>query len=1184
MLEELIHVLAQENGFDALCRAVGPNRNDGLVTGLAGSARHLAFAALLQERAKVAQSGALCIVTFNSSQAEVIAEDVKEFLPGVDVLLFPEEEAPTIDITAQSPDMTAMRLSVLEHLLSNRPVVVVTTISAITQPVMSRSHFQDHLLTLTVGESFDLTVIATRLMEAGYERVDLVERRGQYSLRGGILDIYPLLGKNPYRIEWFDTDVDSIRTFDVNTQRSIDKLTTVKILPACDVLVPKAAMAAAAETLEAHLSARIKTVTDLHVRDRMQIVIGEDIRKLQLGQPFPGIVRYRQLLTQHFSTLLDYCLTRSLVVCIDEPSRLAERERALEKEFTEWLSAALLRGEILSGTVDSPYNHRLFEDNRFGRVQFATFARPTGASRFGQIMNFTAKSMQSFHGQMNVLKAEVSRWQKAGSHIVFVAATEERADRLARVLEDYRIPCERAAEYALTKVPQILVGNLSTGFELPLQHLVVVVESEVFGAKKKTRRARMDMSDAERIRSYQELNPGDYVVHINHGIGKYHGVQTLEIDGRHKDYLHLTYAGNDSLYVPVDQIDQVQRYVGSEDKVPKLYHLGGGEWSRVKSKVSKTVRDIAADLVTLYAKREASSGYPFAVDTSWQKEFEAMFPYEETPDQLRAIADIKRDMEKARPMDRLLCGDVGYGKTEVAIRAAFKAAMDGKQVAVLVPTTILAQQHYETFKERFAGFPLTIEVLSRFRTRAESEACITGLRDGSVDVVIGTHRLLQKSIQFKDLGLLIVDEEQRFGVAHKERLKQLRANVDCLTLTATPIPRTLHMSMMGVRDLSVIETPPENRFPVQTYVVEFHESLIRESIERELSRGGQVYVLHNQVQSILSMADRILRLVPEARVAVAHGQMAEDELERVMLEFLEGDIDVLVTTTIIETGLDIPNVNTLVVCDADRLGLSQLYQLRGRVGRSNRIAYSYFTYQRDKVLTEVAEKRLQAIKEFTELGSGFKIAMRDLSIRGAGNLLGAEQHGFINSVGFDMYSEMLSQAVREIRGEETEEEREASIELPIEAYLPEDYIADVAQKISMYKKFKFIRSMAAADDLEEELEDRFGDLPSSARNLLDVTRLKCMAVKCGADAVTQAGGETSIRFPADTHVTMDYAKLFSVTLKHQGQPTKRHNGITFVSFKTKGLDDRALFARLLGFLTDYDGSLQQKQEVEQFAK
>ncbi|WP_243014711.1 transcription-repair coupling factor, partial [Brevibacillus borstelensis] len=620
--------------------------------------------------------------------------------------------------------------------------------------------------------------------------------------------------------------------------------------------------------------------------------------------------------------------------------------------------------------------------------------------------------------QMNVLKTELTRWKKSQDQIVFVAADLERAKRLERVLHDYEMEADLLTdevEAVPPGRPTIILGNLQTGFELPLNKLVVITEGEVFTAKqRKARKVQKAITNAERIKNYLELKPGDYVVHVNHGIGKYLGIETKEILGIHKDYLHIQYAGGDSLFVPIEQIDHVQKYVASEESQPKIYSLGGSEWKRVKTKVQSSVKDIAEDLIKLYAAREAAVGHAFSRDTAEQREFEAMFPYQETPDQLRAIAEVKSDMEKRRPMDRLVCGDVGYGKTEVAIRAAFKAVMDGKQVAVLVPTTILAQQHYETFRERFADYPIRVEVLSRFRSRKEQNATMKGLKEGTVDVVIGTHRLLSKDIQFRELGMLIVDEEQRFGVSHKEKLKQMKTNVDVLTLTATPIPRTLHMSMLGVRDLSVIETPPENRFPVQTYVMEYSPALVREAIEREMARGGQVFFLYNQVQGIEQMAEQISMLVPDARIAVAHGQMNESELETVILDFLEGNYDVLVSTTIIETGVDIPNVNTLIIHNADKMGLSQLYQLRGRVGRSNRIAYAYFTYQRDKVLTEVAEKRLQAIKEFTELGSGFKIAMRDLSIRGAGNLLGAEQHGFINSVGFDLYSQMLKDAIDEL--------------------------------------------------------------------------------------------------------------------------------------------------------------------------
>jgi len=1183
---ELAERIASDKEYQALISQVAPGHHDALVTGVGGSARHLYYAALLMHKRKQNPHASLFIVTHTAGQAEAIWDDLRELMPDVPVLLFPERERSLIDMVAHSSEVIGERIRVLEHLAAvpDAGAVVICTLASALQPMMTKSMFHASSLTLTVGIDTEMSDVIQRLIHAGYERVDLVEGKGQLSVRGGIMDVFPVAADEPLRIEWFDTVVDSIRTFDITSQRSLEKRTSANVGPASDFLLPRKVMTDTSESLAKHLESRLRTITELEVKERLQTIVGEDVRKFGQAIPFYGQIRYTQLYVQHVSTLLDYC-DSATTVCIDEPTRVMERQKGLEREYAEWVSSALMHGEMLSGTeADLPYSV-LWDSTRFGRIQFSVFARPTGGHRYEAMLGVTAKTMQNFHGQMNLLKSEMTRWERSGTQVVLFAATAERAERLQRVLGDYRISADRVDRLMPGgKRPVIMISNLSSGFELPMLHLAVIVETEVFTARKKNRRFRAEMSDAERIKSYQDLKPGDYVVHMNHGIGKYHGIRTLEIDGRHKDYLHLQYKGNDSLYVPVEQIDQVQRYIGSEDKEPKLYNLGGGEWSRVKQKVTKTVRDIAEDLVKLYAAREATSGHAFAPDTPWQKDFETMFPYDETPDQLRAISDIKRDMERGRPMDRLLCGDVGYGKTEVAIRAAFKAVMDGKQVAILVPTTVLAQQHFETFKERFSGFPVNIQVLSRFRSKTEAAACIKGLQDGSVDVVIGTHRLLQKSVQFHNVGLLIIDEEQRFGVTHKERLKQMKTNVDCLTLTATPIPRTLHMSMLGVRDLSVIETPPENRFPVQTYVVEFHEGLVREALERELNRGGQVYVLYNQVQSIRTMADRILRLVPEARIAVAHGQMGEDELERVMLDFLEGDIDILVTTTIIETGLDIPNVNTLIVNDADRLGLSQLYQLRGRVGRSNRIAYAYFTYQKDKVLTEVAEKRLQAIKEFTELGSGFKIAMRDLSIRGAGNLLGAEQHGFMNAVGFDMYSEMLSQAVRDIRGEKQEEVPEPSIDLAVEAYLPDTYIPDTAQKIAIYKKFKYVKSLSLADDLEEEVEDRFGELPDSVRNLLDITRIKSLAMRCGIDAVLQQGSETSFRFPPASYVPIEYAKVISAAMKHGGQPMKRPNGTFFVSFRTRGFSDAELLKKLMAFLTEYTKSLQDFQEVEQIVQ
>ncbi len=857
-------------------------------------------------------------------------------------------------------------------------------------------------------------------------------------------------------------------------------------------------------------------------------------------------------------TLIDY-LPKNTLVILDEPTRLQESEEGYKRDELEWQTSLIQTGEYLS---DLSLSITLEEwKETLGRpvIYLSLFLRQTPYTQPQNIVNFTSKAMQDFHGQFPILKTEMERWKKAKQAIIFLASSEERAKRMARVFEDFEIEAElQVKEPRLRKgVAAIQIGRIYAGFELPLHSLVVITEGELFSKqqKKKTPKQK-NISNAERIKNYNELNIGDYVVHINHGIGRYLGIETLEIAGIHKDYLHIKYAGNDKLYVPVEQIDQVQKYIGSEEKDPKLYSLGGSEWKKVKNKVQSSVQDIAADLLKLYAKRESAPGFGYSRDSAMHREFDSLFPYQETEDQLRAIEEIKKDMERSRPMDRLLCGDVGYGKTEVAIRAAFKAVMDGKQVAVLVPTTILAQQHYETFRERFNEYPVHIDVISRFRSKKQQNETVKRLKDGVLDIVIGTHRLLSKDILFKDLGLLIVDEEQRFGVSHKEKIKQLKENVDVLTLTATPIPRTLHMSMLGVRDLSVIETPPENRFPVQTYVLEYNGALVREAIERELARDGQVFFLYNQVQDIDRMAEQIRALVPDARVATAHGQMKESELEAIMIAFLEGEFDVLVSTTIIETGVDIPNVNTLIIYNADRMGLSQLYQLRGRVGRSNRMAYAYFTYQRDKVLTEVAEKRLHAIKEFTELGSGFKIAMRDLSIRGAGNLLGAEQHGFIASVGFDLYSQMLKDAIDELKGQAPKEEKiEFEVDLHIDAYLPDQYIHDGKQKIEMYKKVAAIGTMEEAEDIRREFEDRFGPLPAPAKRLLTVSRLKVYGQQLFFESMILKNDQLKMMFHSSQNDKIDGGRLFQLVSQSDrrfGLVSGQQIGITF---RVKGLEE-----------------------------
>ncbi|GED15368.1 transcription-repair coupling factor [Aneurinibacillus migulanus] len=1179
-MQGLVEKFKRDDEFEAIVDSYKRGLREQLASGLSNSARQIFYAALYQTMTRP-----LVIVTHNMFQAQKIYDDMNQLLPSDEVWLYPANEMVLSEVSISSPETLSQRIEVLNALAAGKRGVLVVPYAGVRRTVIPVDEWKRAQYPLAIGEEIELENFLGKMIALGYERVEMVETRGEISVRGGIIDIFPVYMSHPVRIELFDTEVDSIRTFDISNQRSIENLQEILIGPTREVFGGQEIFIQAAEKIEQHMKATLPKVKATQVKELIAEKVGWEIEQLRQGHSFTGIYKYISFLYSSQQTLIDYLKEKPLVL-IDEPSRIVEAAAQLEKDEAEWKTALVQEGEFLPDIELSHSLENIIAPKKWPILHTSLFLRQVPKTNPQNIVNFNCKAMQNFHGQMNVLKTEMERWKKSNAVVVFCAADEERARRMERVFHDYEIEVDivLSPDKALASSrPVITIGNLQSGFEMPMQHLVVVTESEVFTQKqRKASKTRKNISNAERIKSYTELQVGDYVVHVNHGIGKYLGIDTLEINGIHKDYLHVKYAGNDKLYVPIEQIDQVQKYVGSEEKEPKVYKLGGTDWKKVKSKVRASVQDIAQDLIRLYAERQQAKGYAFTKDGEEMREFEAMFPYDETEDQLRAIREIKEDMEKERPMDRLLCGDVGYGKTEVAIRAAFKAVMDGKQVALLVPTTILAQQHYETFRERFADYPVNISVISRFRTRKEQTQTIKGLKDGTVDVVIGTHRLLSKDIVFKDLGLLIVDEEQRFGVTHKEKLKRLKTNVDVLTLTATPIPRTLHMSMLGVRDLSVIETPPENRFPVQTYVMEYSAGLIREAIERELAREGQVYFLYNQVQGIDQMADQIRMLVPDARVAVAHGQMNETELESVMLSFLEGEADVLVSTTIIETGVDIPNVNTLIVTNADRMGLSQLYQLRGRVGRSNRIAYAYFTYRRDKVLTEVAEKRLQAIKEFTELGSGFKIAMRDLSIRGAGNLLGAEQHGFIASVGFDLYSQMLKDAIEELKGEpQKEEEVHPEINLTIDAFIPSDYIQDGKQKIEMYKKFAAVSSFEEIEDLTEELMDRFGNIPQSVSSLLFVSRLRVYAIRHRIVEIAQKADTIQLIFHEDQSAKVDWGDLYEIKgpLLRRITPSRQGQQVV-VGIKVKGLKPEESIELVESFLTQFD-ELKKKKEGEE---
>lgn len=1174
-MQALIQAFSADSDYQSIVAGLRKGMREQLVSGLTGSSKQVMIASLAAD-----MQVPIFIITHNMFSAQKIMEDLVECMPEEEVLLFPSQEVIAAEAAAASPEMMAQRIEALTRLATGFRGVVVAPYAGVRKLLPNKEVFIDSQIQIRVGDTLELESFLLRMTELGYERVDRVESKGEMSVRGGIIDFFPITSQTAFRIELFDVEIDSIRSFDVSDQRSVDKLDAMVILPCSDILANGKRFHNASQHAYELLQAQLGKMSEKQIKEKLLEHLGYEIEQLKGSGRFPGLYKYISLLYPERQTLFDFVPKDSILI-MDEPLRLLETVKQLERDEAEWMTHSLEEGKNLPAFIVSKTYDSLLFRKPFPTLYVSLFLRQVPQSQPQNIVNFMSRAMQSFHGQMNLLKTEMERWKKTGSKVLLLANGQERMDRVRRVLQDYNI-----------EEPTILDGNLQAGFELPSIHLVVITEGEVFTQKqRKARKVDKKIDNAERIKSYQELKVGDYVVHVNHGIGKYVGIGTLVINGIHKDYIHILYAGGDKLSVPIDQIELIQKYVGAEEgKEPKVYKLGGSDWTRVKSKARASVKDIADDLIKLYAERQATTGYGFGEDTPYQQEFEGMFPYDATVDQVRAIEEIKKDMETPRPMDRLLCGDVGYGKTEVAVRAAFKAAIDGKQVAILVPTTILAQQHYETFRERFSGYPFRIHVLSRFRSKKEQTETMKGIKAGTVDIVIGTHRLLSQDVQFKDLGLLIIDEEQRFGVSHKEKLKRLKTNVDVLTLTATPIPRTLHMSMLGVRDLSVIETPPENRFPVQTYVVEHSNALVRESIERELAREGQVYYLYNRVQGIHQMADTISMLVPDAKVTVAHGQMSEQELEKTILDFLDGEYDVLVSTSIIETGVDIPNVNTLIVHDADKMGLSQLYQLRGRVGRSNRIAYAYFTYQRDKVLTEVAEKRLQAIKEFTELGSGFKIAMRDLSIRGAGNLLGAEQHGFIASVGFDLYSQMLTEEIAKRKAgldggaDEPVKEWQTQLDIQLDAYLPPEYIYDSMQKIEIYKKVAHIRKQEEAEDLQEELIDRFGDLPQAVTNLMTVARLKIYGAEYHIESITQKGDDYHIKIHPSQNNELDGQKLFELSTDF-GNRVKLHSGAQIhIQVKCKGMSSEDSIAFLEKFLQQYKTALKTKGELQDVVK
>ncbi len=1094
--------------------------------------------------------GCHLVVTYSEKRAKELSEDLALFAENV--WLYPAKDMLFYAADVQGSVTAKARLSVVRQLAEYREkakevraaamrpgqsagapsaqiphLTVVTTIDGLMDHLQPMEDMVLRTLTMEVGQEVDSDLLAKHLTCMGYERVAQVDNAGQFSMRGGIVDIFSLTEELPVRMEFFGDEVDSIRSFDPESQRSIENLDEVTVYPATD------------------------SITALD-----------------------GTVSF-----------LDYFPKEDTDIYLDEPSRLAEKAQITETEFRESMTNRLEKGLTLGGGVWGNEEEDTVMDLFPAEAIFGALerGRTLCLSALDQAVRelsvkkrftFMVQNANSYQNSFETLIQDLKSWKRQGYKVVLMCASRTRASRLAGDLREYDLRAyyrsdEDEDRPVLPGEICVAYGSLHRGFEYPLIKYVVITEGEIFGKEVRKRRKKTRY-EGQKIHSFTELSVGDYVVHENHGLGIYRGIEKVEVDKVVKDYIKIEYADTGKLYLPVTQLSLVQKYSGSEGKVPKLNKLGGEQWNKTKARVKKAVKEIAADLVKLYSVRQQSEGFVYGEDTVWQREFEELFPYEETEDQLAAIEAVKKDMESRKIMDRLVCGDVGYGKTEVALRAAFKAVQDGKQVVYLCPTTILAGQHYKTFSQRMGNYPVRVELMSRFRSPAEQKQVLTDLKKGLVDIVIGTHRVLSKDMVFKDLGLLIIDEEQRFGVAHKEKIKQLKENIDVLTLTATPIPRTLHMSLIGIRDMSVLEEPPMDRIPIQTYVMEYDEEMVREAIQRELARGGQIYYVFNRVRGIDELAARIAALVPDAVVDYAHGQMTPKKMEQVMTDFVNGDIDVLVSTTIIETGLDISNVNTIIIHDANRYGLSQLHQLRGRVGRSNRTAYAFLMYPRGRVLKEDAEKRLTAIREFTGLGSGIRIAMRDLELRGAGNLLGAEQHGHMEAVGYDLYCKMLGEAVQVSKGEALESpDFETTVDFDMDAYIPPYYIRSENQKMDIYKRIAAIENDEELEDMQDELLDRFGDLPGAVTNLLKIAEIRAMAHQAGATAVT--GTRTEVKVTMFGQAKVDVAKIPALIQSYGGYLKVTGGAAPVFSLKPRGsvmFEQEALLAAVKKLLIE----------------
>jgi len=1121
-LSRIFSLWNQSAEFKEIIKIIkGKLSNKILLSGLKDSARSF-FIAALASKEEIKKS--YLIIADSQENALKIYQDLSNFLDKSqnkeeNIFLFPSFDVLPYEDISSDPQIIQQRINILKDLSANdhnkKRIILIADIKALLPKLASPQKFKKASWKLKVGDALKKEDFLKILLEQNYRSVDIVEEKGEFSSRGGIIDFFPVTSENPLRLELFGDQIESIRYFNLSTQRSILKLTDYTLLPSRELIAD-------------------------------------------------GSSNY------NYSTIFDY-LPDDLIVLQNEPESIKEKTEEFQEEI-----------ESIYQKIEQDKRELIFSPHSY----FITYSEICDKLKSKKVINFTyfpeenkkdireftleAQEISSYFGNLGLFTKDLEKWQKEKQRIIILVRNEGRAQRLGEILEERgikRFTTGSLEEYInLKSTIFISYGYLNYGFRLPNLKTVFVTDREIFG-KERNKRYRLTRRKSEPFSTIMDISPGDYVVHIEHGIGMYRGIINFTVKGVKKDYLLIEYAQEDKLYVPVDQFDLVHKYIGIKDKTPKIYRLGGVSWGKAKGKAKKSIQKLARELYNLYVARKEIRGFAFSKDNNWQQELEMSFPFEETYDQLQALSEVKADMEIVKPMERLVCGDVGYGKTEIAIRAAFKAVLDGKQVAILAPTTILVQQHYDTFRERMNPFPINIDMLSRFRTKQEQKKVIDDLGEGKVDIIIGTHRLIQNDIRFKDLGLLIVDEEQRFGVIHKERIKKLKESIDSLALTATPIPRTLHMSLIGVRDLSVINTPPEDRFPIATYICRRDDKVITEAIRRELDREGQIFFVHNRVRSIQKIARDLSRLFPQARIGIAHGQMAEEQLEDIMIDFLEKEYDILVCTTIIEIGLDIPNVNTIIIDDAHKFGLSQLYQLRGRVGRTDRRAYAYFLYPSYRSISDTAKKRLQAIKEFSELGSGFKLAMRDLEIRGAGNLLGKEQHGSVGEVGFNLYCRLLEEAIKELReekeGKEKGKEITPVIDVNIDAYIPGGYIPDLKQRVLIYKKLAEIKDLEDFERAKEELRDRYGIYPRELRNLLEIIYLKIFLKKAGIDSLVVKENKLILRYLQDDEIKTKLSRLPSFYQQRLIEEEHRLSGISKINLS--GIKS----AEILKFLKEF---------------